>query len=165
MRLDPWFRRAIYLLTATLFLTGTAWFLGDRFAYFARAPAWQGLSANLLMIHGGAAMLFLLFLGALGARHVPLGWRIGMNRLMGLVILGSSAVLVGTAFGLYYFGSDALRRWTSDLHIAIGLGWPVLLALHVITGRQSVRANERQQILRETAVPRQEDRRGLRASR
>lgn len=163
MQLDPWFRRAIYLVAATLFLTGTAWCVGDQLTYFSQTPAWQDISANLLMIHGGAAMLFLLFLGALGARHVPLGWRVGMNRAMGLVIVGSSAVLVGTAFGLYYFGSDALRRWTSDLHIVIGLGWPAVLALHVTTGRQSVRTSEgQQQMRRKTAARRPEERRGLR---
>jgi small-conductance mechanosensitive channel len=51
-------------------------------------------------------------------------------------VLATNAVLIVTAFGLYYTGSEMLRRWTSDIHIAVGLGFPLLLLLHVILGKR-----------------------------
>lgn len=140
MRLDRWLRQALYTAVGVLFITGAAWLVGDRSQVFSRADAWQEVSAYLLMFHGGAAMAFLLLLGALLALHVRVTWRVGKNRPMGIIMLASNALLIGTAFGLYYFGSEGLRRWTSDLHIAVGLGLPILLALHVVLGRRSVSA-------------------------
>lgn len=138
MRLSRWLRQALYALAGALFATGVAWFLGNLSEGLSRTEAWQMVSTYLLMLHGGAAMLFLLLLGAIGALHVCIAWRSRKNRSMGVALLVSNVLLIGTAFGLYYFGAESLRRWTSDLHIAVGLGFPLLLALHVVQGRRSV---------------------------
>jgi hypothetical protein len=144
LRLEPRFRAVLYTVVAVLFGTGAAWIAIDRVKDVGpTADAWQDAAAWLLMLHGGAAMLFLLLLGALVALHVRIGWRLGNNRVSGSIMLTLNAVLVVTAFGLYYAGSETLRRWTSDIHIAIGLGFPVLLALHAVLGRRSVRAARR----------------------
>ncbi len=95
-------------------------------------------------------MLFLLLLGALIALHVRTSWPSRANRASGIIILATNAVLITTAFGLYYVGSDALRRWTSDIHIAVGLGFPILLALHVFLGKRSQRAAQRDDAARST---------------
>ncbi|HKW54676.1 MAG TPA: hypothetical protein VJO12_13365, partial [Stellaceae bacterium] len=132
MRLEPRFRAVLYVVVAVLFGTGAAWLAIDRSKDVGpTADAWQNVSAWLLMLHGGAAMLFLLLLGALVALHVRIGWRLGNNRVSGSIMLTLNAVLVVTAFGLYYAGSETLRRWTSDIHIAIGLGLPALLATSI----------------------------------
>jgi hypothetical protein len=65
------------------------------------------------------------------------GWRSKRNRLSGTVMATLNVVLIVTAFGLYYLGSDAVRPWTSDVHIAFGLALPVLLLVHVALGRRS----------------------------
>jgi cation transport ATPase len=91
----------------------------------------------LLRLHGAAAMAMLVLLGALLPLHVRVGWRRRRNRASGAVMLVSNAILVVTAFGLYYTGSETLRQWTSDLHLAIGLGLPVLLAGHIVLGRRT----------------------------
>jgi hypothetical protein len=88
-------------------------------------------------------MLFLLLLGALVALHIRIGWRLENNRLSGSVMLAVNAVLVVTAFGLYYAGSETLRLWISDIHVAAGLALPTLLALHAVLGRRAVRAARR----------------------
>jgi len=59
-------------------------------------------------------------------------------------MLALNAALIATAFGLYYLGSETFRRWASDLHIGVGLSLPILLAVHVLLGRHSVRATRRQ---------------------
>jgi len=87
------------------------------------------------MLHGGAAMLALLLLGALGPLHVRAAWRRGRNRATGVAMLVVNGALIATAFGLYYLGSKAVRDWTSTLHIGLGLGLPILLLAHVLWGR------------------------------
>lgn len=145
LRLEPRFRAGVYIIVGLLFGTGAARFAIDRLKGVGpAAETWQDASAWLLMLHGGAAMLFLLLLGALIALHVRIGWRLGNNRVSGTVMLTLNAVLVVTAFGLYYAGSETLRPWISDIHIAVGLGFPALLALHAVLGRRSVRAARRE---------------------
>jgi hypothetical protein len=59
-------------------------------------------------------------------------WRAKKNRVTG-IMLAFNAVLIATAFGLYYSGLETLRQWTSGLHIAFGLFLPLLLLVHVKT--------------------------------
>jgi hypothetical protein len=152
LRLEPGFRTALYTVVAVLFGTGAGWFvLEDRLGHAVTpGDAWPEASSYLLMLHGGAAMLFLPLLGALVALHVKISWRLGNNRASGSVMLASNAILVATAFGLYYAGSETLRRWTSDIHIGIGLGFPVLLVLHVLLGKRSLRIARRNAATRST---------------
>ena len=49
----------------------------------------------------------------------------------------ANVLFVATAFGLYYAGSDTWRPWISDVHIAVGIVFPVLIVIHVLTGRRS----------------------------
>jgi len=49
-----------------------------------------------------------------------------------------NTVLIVTAFGLYYSGSETLRPWASDVHIGFGLALPVLFLIHVMLGRRSI---------------------------
>ncbi len=151
VRLSVWLRRTLYVAVGVLFLTGTAWFVGNRFTEFSRSETWQRTSTYLMMVHGGAAMAFLFAFGALGAAHIPVAWRSDKNRRSGIVILAASAVLSVTAFGLYYVGSETLRHWTSDLHLAIGLGFPILLVLHIAVGRYIVSARK-SRLLRKRGV-------------
>jgi hypothetical protein len=138
VRLSTRFRAVLYLVVAVLFVTGAVWVGLDR-------TIWPETSTYLLRLHGGAAMAMLVLLGALLPLHVRLGWRRKRNLTSGTVMLSSNAILVGTAFGLYYTGSDTVRHWTSVVHIAIGFALPLVVAGHVLLGWRSrqVRAGER----------------------
>ena len=46
------------------------------------------------------------------------------------------AILIGTAFGLYYLGSESLRPWMSWIHIAAGVSIALLFPLHIYLGRR-----------------------------
>jgi hypothetical protein len=137
LRLDPRFRFALYGAFALLLLTGAAWLVADPLKDSPDGELWQRVSASVLMVHGGAAMATLIFLGALFPLHVRLGWRSRRNRLTGPAMLTVNAVLVLTAFGLYYLGSETLRPWASDLHIVVGFALPALFIAHVVVGRRS----------------------------
>jgi hypothetical protein len=136
VRLDPRFRAALYAAFAVLTLTGAAWLIAD-WGKSAGPDWWQDVAADLLMLHGGAAMVTLLFLGALVPLHVQRAWRSRRNRVTGPAMVGLNALLITTAFGLYYAGWETLRPWISDLHIVVGLLLPTLLAVHVWLGRRS----------------------------
>jgi len=101
----------------------------------ASSENWSAIASVLLMLHGGAAMTALLLLGGLVPLHLLPRWRQEKNRVAGVAIATATALLIVTAFGLYYIGSDALRAWTSDIHIIMGLVFPALLTVHVAVGR------------------------------
>jgi hypothetical protein len=137
LRLDPPFRYAVYGAYAALFGTGVLWFVADRFKDATEGEVWQLLGARVLMLHGGAAMIVLLILGALYPLHIRRGWRADKNRLMGAIMVALNAALILTAFALYYLGSETLRPWISNIHFYIGLSLPILLAFHVVQGRRT----------------------------
>jgi len=136
LQLDRRFRWCLYAAVATLFATG-AGVVGCRSTQRSaqRRIFWQAATANLLMIHGAAAMIALLLLGGLFPSHIVRAWRGRLNRMSGSVMVFCNTVLIVTAFGLYYLGSETLRPLISDLHIVVGLALPLLLALHIWLGR------------------------------
>jgi cation transport ATPase len=135
-RLEPPFRFAIYSAFAVLFASGAAWLVADQMKDSASGEIWQQAAAYLLMVHGGTAMPTLMLLGALFPLHIGRAWRAKKNRATGIVMLAFNAVLIATAFGLYYLGSEILRPWASDFHIAFGLAMPLLFLAHIKTGRK-----------------------------
>jgi cation transport ATPase len=139
-RLDPPFRFAVYAAFAVLFASGAVWLVADRMKESAE-EIWQSSAATLLMLHGGTAMLTLMLLGALVPVHIGRAWRARKNRATGIIMTVCNAVLIATAFGLYYLSSEELRPWASDIHIAFGLGLPLLILVHVQSGRKQRKPN------------------------
>jgi hypothetical protein len=137
LRLEPRLRGTLYAVASALLVTGTAWLVVDRLKPIYLTQAWQKTAAYLLMLHGGAAMLMLLLLGAIIPMHVTVAWRRGTNRITGSMMLVSNAVLIVTAFALYYTGSETWRHQASILHLGFGLGLPALWALHVWRGKRA----------------------------
>ena len=138
LRLDSRFRWALYAAFAALFVTGVVWLIADARKDSPSGEFWQQLSANMLTVHGGMAMVALVMLGALIPIHIQRAWRSRRNQVTGMIMAASNIILVATAFGLYYAGSDTLRAWTSDIHIAVGLILPVFIAGHIAIGRRRV---------------------------
>jgi hypothetical protein len=137
LRLDPRFRWALYAAFGALFLTGAAWLVADQMKEGAHGELWQGTASYLLMIHGGAAMLMLTLFGALVPSHIARCWRAGKNRVTGIAMVTFNSILIVTAFGLYYAGSEVLRPWMSRVHIGVGLAIPILIGAHIMLGRRN----------------------------
>jgi len=137
VRLEPRFRAGLYAAFALLTVTGTVWLLADWRKNPLEPDLWQDIAPMMLMLHGGAAMAALMLLGALAPLHVRRAWRSGRNRLTGPIMVAVNAVLIVTAFGLYYAGSDSLRPWISDAHIVVGIALPAALLVHVWLGRRT----------------------------
>jgi cytochrome c biogenesis protein CcdA len=138
LRLKSSFRRSIYAAFAVLLLTGAVWLVADWQKDISSDEIWQRTAATMLMVHGGAAMVTLLLLGALIPLHLLRSWRAAKNRVSGSVMAAFNAVLILTAFGLYYLGSEALRPWMSWIHIGAGVSVALLFPLHVFLGRRKL---------------------------
>jgi hypothetical protein len=139
LRLEARFRWGLYAAFSVLFLTGVGWLIADALKEAPSGEVWQQVAADLLMIHGGATMVTLVLLGALIPTHLQRAWRGRFNRSSGTMMATANGVLIATAFGLYYAGSDTFRLWISDAHIGVGLIFPLLLVVHIWLGRRSTR--------------------------
>jgi hypothetical protein len=137
LRLNLRFRFAVYGAFSVLLVTGVGWWLADALKASSDGEAWQAVAANLLMIHGGIAMVTLMLLGAVFPLHVRLAWRSRRNRITGTAMVIANGALILTAFGLYYLGSEAIRPWASTLHLVVGGILPALFFTHIWLGRRS----------------------------
>ena len=135
MRLDRQLRAFTYLVFALLFASGALWFVADRSKDPLGGGAWSDVAATVLMVHGGTAMVTLMLIGAIIPLHILRAWRARLNLATGIAIAFFNMVLIGTAFGLYYMGSEDLRPWISLVHLWFGLALPALLLAHVLVGR------------------------------
>jgi cytochrome c biogenesis protein CcdA len=138
LRLKSSFRRSIYAAFAVLFLTGAVWLVADWQKDISPDEIWQQIAATMLMVHGGAAMITLLLLGALIPLHLLRSWRAAKNRVSGSVMVAFNAVLIVTAFGLYYLGSESVRPWMSWIHIAAGSLLALSFPIHIVLGRRKL---------------------------
>jgi hypothetical protein len=141
LRLRASFRLSIYLAFAVLFLTGAVWLVADWQKDVSSDEMWQQVAANMLMVHGGTAMLALLLLGALIPVHLLRAWS-GKNRVSGSIMAAFNAVLIATAFGLYYLGSEAVRPWMSWVHLGAGFALSLMFPVHIWLGRRQHRVTE-----------------------
>jgi hypothetical protein len=136
LRLRPAFRFSIYAAFTVLFLTGAGWLVAD---WKKDVEIWQQTAAFLLMVHGGGAMVTLLLLGELIPTHVRRTWRTRKNRASGSMVATLNTLLIVTAFGLYYLGSETLRAWISWIHIAAGFSLSLSIPVHIVLGRRESR--------------------------
>ncbi|HEX7920855.1 MAG TPA: hypothetical protein VF583_07870 [Bradyrhizobium sp.] len=139
MRLKRSFRYSMYATFGALLLTGAGWLVADWQKNAAADEIWQQAAANLLMVHGGVAMLALLTLGALIPVHLLRAWRSRKNLISGSIMAAFNAVLILTAFGLYYLGSEQVRPWMSWIHLIAGFALSLMFPLHIWLGRRESR--------------------------
>ncbi len=131
-------RWTVYVTFAVLFVTGVAWsVLHDglpRLGYDALSEL--PIVPMLLELHGAAAMLVLIVLGSLIPKHIQWAWNGRLNRFTGGLVLATQALFIGTGYALYYAGDEAFRVYASNVHLVLGLGFPLVLVGHVIVGRR-----------------------------
>jgi len=138
LRLNLGFQFALYAVFSVLLVTGALWLYADQMKVAVdTGETWQAISANLIMVHGGVAMITLMFLGALVPLHIRLGWRSRRNRVSGAAMASFNAALVLTACGLYYTRSTVLRPWMSMIHTGFGVCLPFLFLVHVFVGKRT----------------------------
>ena len=139
VRLERWHRRAIYFVTAFLVASGAAWlglhYLGHGNEASSGLP--HPLEPMAMKLHGAAAMVALALYGSLINAHMRKAWRLGRNRASGSVVAAIVALLIATAWVLYYAGGESLRTVGSALHWGLGFAIVLILPLHIWLGRRS----------------------------
>jgi hypothetical protein len=138
VRLSSFHERWVVGVALALFATGALWIV---FHYFVTVPSEFGehrhpLETWWLRLHGAAAMAFLVVFGTLLSVHIRGAWRLGRNRVTGVVMLSLASLLVVSGYGLYYSGEETLRQWTSVVHWIIGLAALPAMVAHMIIGKR-----------------------------
>ncbi len=141
-RLDILHRRSLYSICAVLFVTGCLW------AVLHYLPGVLGMdertsmadAALAMKVHGAAAMLALVLVGAVLPRHVNHGLKNSLNKPSGIGMLSVLAMLAVTGYFLYYAGSETFRSMNSWAHLMAGLALPAVVAVHVLRRVSSARA-------------------------
>ena len=79
----------------------------------------------------------LAVLGSLLPIHVRRGWHQRKNLVPGICLSALALLLIISGYALYYFGSEETRPWISVFHWVLGLGAPLLLVWHIVSGRRA----------------------------
>jgi len=90
---------------------------------------------NVLRVHGAAAFMMMIAYGFLLGSHVPSGWKQKRQRKTGLLLVFAQGFIIVSAYILYYAG-DEFRSVVSWAHASTGFVFPLLLAMHIRSGRQ-----------------------------
>lgn len=97
-------RLTVYALCALLWGSGVLWLL-VHFGFAQQGPfgalpnPWE---PALMRVHGLLAVGAVLLLGWIGGGHALARWSSAQNRLSGLVLAGSGALLIASGYALYY---------------------------------------------------------------
>lgn len=135
----PWrYRLWIFVFFATSWVTGILFFCFNRWVtvegdFGPEKHPWQNW---FLKVHGGSAFMMMILYGFMLASHVPSGWKSRRQRFVGLSLVGAQGVLIVSAYFLYYSGHPEFRELIGYAHSFVGATLPLLLALHITTGRR-----------------------------
>jgi hypothetical protein len=97
-------RAAVYSAAALLWLSGVLW-LVLHYAFAQTGPfgplpnPWE---PSVMRVHGVLAVGAVFLLGWITASHLAERWPSGRNRLSGLTLAASAAVLIISGYALYY---------------------------------------------------------------
>ena len=131
-------RWSVYLLGLVLLISGLAWAWLHRLDEGGIAQgSWREFKPWLMKVHGFAALGFVLLLGTLLPVHVRHSWHARRNRANGAFFLSSVSILTLTGYALYYLGNEKLRALCSNVHFWLGAFIPLLLILHIWSGRRA----------------------------
>lgn len=136
LRLRPRLRWTFYIVFAILFATGAAWWVAHVWLVaHENALALAPVAPWVLKLHGAAAMAALIVLGVLYPLHIFRGWRARRNRFWGGALVAACAVLIASGYMLYYTGGETVREVARSIHAWLGLGFPVIVVVHIWCGR------------------------------
>ena len=130
-------RWSLYAVVLVLFLSGVIWIVLHQLDEAGNSQGlWRELKPSLMTVHGLVAAGFVLLFGTLLPVHVRHSWHARRNRANGVFFLSIVSTLTLTGYLLYYLGNERLRAWCSNVHLWLGAVIPLLLVLHIGSGRR-----------------------------
>ncbi len=138
LRLPSWQRRGFYGVFGVLLASGLAWLAAHFFLRRAGefGPTIHPFEPWSMKLHGAAAMAALWWVGSLLQIHVRRALAAQRNVAAGWSMLGLLAWLTLTGYGLYYLAGEESRPLWSGAHWVAGVVLPLLVWVHVRTGRK-----------------------------
>lgn len=133
--LKYWHRKLLYSASLLVGLTGLLWF-GSHDLLQADPNDFQ---RTMLILHGAGSFLATMAFGSMLPNHFRIGLKLKRNLVSGIAIFSVFAVLIVSAFLLYY-GSEDYRDFDRWLHIILGIGAFAVLPIHIYFGRRSAAA-------------------------
>lgn len=135
------YRRILYSLVLVSWCSGIAFFIFSRYVLIEGefGPEKHPWQFPLLKLHGAAAFMMMMSLGAVITSHIPAGWRTGRHRVFGSILLASVTFMVLSAWALYYLSNDTNRELIGNIHAAVGVMLPFTGFWHVLQGIKSKR--------------------------
>jgi hypothetical protein len=138
IRLPAWQERGVYASTALLLVSGVLWLW---LHFFMRVAGEFGERPNpfehvCLQVHGGVAMLMLLVAGSVFPLHMRRAWQVRKNTISGLAVTGLLALLIVSAYALYYLETRSTHDWISAVHWIAGLLFVLVLGAHALLGKR-----------------------------
>ncbi|HEY0267720.1 MAG TPA: hypothetical protein VGC12_00645 [Methyloradius sp.] len=130
--LADWHLKAVYIGCLWVSISGLLWFLSHDILN-AEPNDFQHWT---LILHGAGSFIATMIFGSIAVQHLILGWKMQRNRISGITLFSVFAILILTAFLLYY-GSEELHDYVRWVHIIIGLASFVVLPLHIYLGRRN----------------------------
>lgn len=124
-------RVTIYALCALLWGSGVVW-LVLHFGFAQQGPF--GVLPNpwepaLVRVHGLLAVGAVFLLGWIGGGHILARWSSARNRLSGIVLAGSGALLVASGYALYY-STGVLHDLAAATHEWLGVAAVTVALAH-----------------------------------
>jgi MFS family permease len=167
MHMSTRLRRSLYALLALSWVSGVVYFVLSR---WMQVDGEFGLQKNpwqfpLLKVHGAAAFLMLMAIGAMLVNHVPASWRTHRSRGFGLTLVVGVSLMVISAWCLYYAADEYWRPILGNIHAAIGFALPLILAIHIWRGRRAALAKRTPRLPEPSREPTRNRRTGARRGR
>ena len=138
------YRYIFYSALALSALSGSMFWLLRK---FAMVEGDFGLEAHFLQypslqLHGFAAFIMLMSLGAIFSNHMPKTWYKDQAKKSGTTLLSFVLFSLLSAYSLYYFVREDWHVLLANAHAIIGICLPVLLFIHIKTARSTSATKE-----------------------
>ena len=137
LRMERWQRRTVYGVIAALTISGVLWLWAHYFLHQNGefGPVIHPLEIISIKLHGLCAMLTLFFVGSILNGHIRRALKYRHNLTTGWGMVAAMLWLTISGYALYYLVNEGNRSLASWLHVAPGLGLPLLVAWHIRRGR------------------------------
>lgn len=138
------YRYLFYITLSISVFSGSGFWLLRKFGMVEGdfGPESHFLQYPFLQLHGFAAFIMLMALGAIFTSHIPNTWYQKIAKKTGLTLLSFIIFSLISAYSLYYLVGQNWHEFLGNLHAAIGLLLPILLFVHIRTARKS-RSNKK----------------------